>query len=277
MLAATAVGLHFVGATGAVFMVASVGASAVLVFGVPHGPLSQPWPLLGGHLVSAFVGVSCAKLVPDPAIAAALAVGVSITAMHYMRCLHPPGGATALTAVLGGPPVVALGYGYVLTPVLLNVLILLVVGVVANYPFPWRRYPICLADRQCRGMESQELETLPREDLVYALRELNHFVDITEDELERIYTVALRHVRQGGVELEAIRAGRCYSNGAFGEEWAIRQVVGTMEEGRVEYRVVAGRGRRTSGACSREEFAAWARYEVSRHETTWQKILPAPA
>ena len=114
---------QFLGTAASVLIVASMGASAVLLFAVPHGPLSQPWALTGGHLVSAVIGVSCYRLVPDLFVAAACAVGLAITAMHYLRCIHPPGGATALTTVIAGPEVHALGYEYVVTPVLLNVLV----------------------------------------------------------------------------------------------------------------------------------------------------------
>ncbi|HSJ49254.1 MAG TPA: HPP family protein [Gammaproteobacteria bacterium] len=136
---------HYLGHEGAAWIAASMGASAVLVFAVPHGPLSQPWPLLGGHVLSAFVGVSCAWLIPDPMIAAASAVALAILAMQYLRCIHPPGGATALAAVVGGEGIQALGFLYVITPVLVNVLVLLLMGVLFNYPFPWRRYPTALA------------------------------------------------------------------------------------------------------------------------------------
>lgn len=129
-------GLH-----GAASLVASMGASAVLLFAVPHGALSQPWPVFGGHLVSAVVGVACAKAIPDPVIAGPVAVGLAIGAMHYLRCIHPPGGATALSAVVGGPTVLQLGFQYVITPVLLNVTTLLLVAFVFNAPFAWRRYP----------------------------------------------------------------------------------------------------------------------------------------
>jgi CBS-domain-containing membrane protein len=118
-----------------------MGASAVLLFAVPHGQLSQPWPVFGGHLVSALIGVASAKLVAPPLLAAAVAVALAISAMYYLRCIHPPGGATALTAVAGGETVHALGFHYVLTPVLLNVLIILAVALLFNFPFSWRRYP----------------------------------------------------------------------------------------------------------------------------------------
>ena len=135
----------YVGAEGAVWVMSSMGASAVLLFAVPHGPLSQPWPVLGGHLLSALMGVSCAILIGDPLVAAAAAVSLSILTMQYLRCLHPPGGATAISAVVGGEGIQSLGFMFVLTPVLLNVIILLLMAIVFNYPFPWRRYPTALA------------------------------------------------------------------------------------------------------------------------------------
>jgi CBS-domain-containing membrane protein len=109
-------------------LVASMGASAVLLFVVPEGPLSTPWALLGGHGLSAVVGVLCARWIPDPAWAAALAVGLAIWIMAICRCTHPPGGATALSAVVGGSAVQSLGLEYVLTPVLVNAVTLLCVA-----------------------------------------------------------------------------------------------------------------------------------------------------
>ncbi len=78
-------------------LVASMGASAVLLFGVPHGQLSLPWSVLAGHGVSALIGVACAQNIPQPLVATACAVGLAIGAMHELKCIHPPGGATALT------------------------------------------------------------------------------------------------------------------------------------------------------------------------------------
>jgi CBS domain-containing membrane protein len=82
------------------WMLGSLGASAILVFGMPSSPLAQPWPVLGGSSLSALVGAACAALVPDPAIAGALAVGCAVAIMVPLRCLHPPGGAMALYVVL---------------------------------------------------------------------------------------------------------------------------------------------------------------------------------
>ncbi|HOP15159.1 MAG TPA: HPP family protein [Gammaproteobacteria bacterium] len=136
------------GLSGSVSIISSMGSSAVLLFAVPHGPLSQPWSVFGGHLVSALVGVACVKLIHQPMLAAALAVGLAIGAMHYLRCIHPPGGATALAVVIGGDSVHKLGFEFVLTPVLLNAITILFVAVLFNLPFPWRRYPVALAQRK---------------------------------------------------------------------------------------------------------------------------------
>ncbi|MGB1110865.1 MAG: HPP family protein [Gammaproteobacteria bacterium] len=129
------------GLESAAALVASMGASAVLLFAVPHGPLSQPWPLLGGHTLSALIGVACAQWLPEANLAAVLAVGLAIGSMQVLRCIHPPGGATALSAVVGGGAVHDLGFMYVLTPVLLNALCLVLVAFLFNAPLSWRRYP----------------------------------------------------------------------------------------------------------------------------------------
>lgn len=180
---------------GATMIIASMGASAVLLFAVPHGALSQPWAVVGGHGVSALIGVACAQMVSAPFLAAALAVGLSIGAMHYLRCIHPPGGATALVAVLGGTGVHQLGYSFVVTPVLENTLIILLAAVVVNLPFRWRRYPAGLAHARTSGASDPATAKalLAHQDLVYALSKLDSFIDISEEDLIRIYTLAVHH------------------------------------------------------------------------------------
>lgn len=117
-----------VGPTAAGPVLGSMGASAVLLFAVPNGPLSSHRAVFLGHLVSAAIGVACAGLIREVPLAAALAVGLSIFAMDALRCTHPPGGATALTAVLGGAEIRELGALFLVTPVLLNVLVMLTVA-----------------------------------------------------------------------------------------------------------------------------------------------------
>ena len=192
ILAVLWVSHYWMGAHGGVLAVASMGASAVLLFAAPHGALSQPWPVFGGHLVSAVIGVTCAHwLGHEPMLAASLAVALSIAAMYGLRCLHPPGGATALYAVLGSETVQALGYGYVFSPVLLNVIVLLAVAVAFNYPFAWRRYPQCWHRRTQAVAEPAEESMIPHSSLVYALSQIDTFVDVSEEDLQRIYALAL--------------------------------------------------------------------------------------
>lgn len=139
LLAILAVSATFVGEKSAGLVVASMGASAVLLFAAPEAPLSQPSNVFFGQLLSAVVGVTCAQLFPSTLFAAGIAVGLSIALMALFSCTHPPGGATALSAVIGGPGVLDLGYQYVLTPVLLNTLIILSVAMVFHLPL--KAYP----------------------------------------------------------------------------------------------------------------------------------------
>lgn len=124
------------------FLIGSFGASSVLIYGVIQSPLSQPRNLVGGHIISAIVGVTIAKLVPDVIwLASALAVSISIILMQMTKTLHPPGGATALIAVTGSAHIKSLGYWYVISPVLIGVLILLVIALIVNNMTPNRYYP----------------------------------------------------------------------------------------------------------------------------------------
>ncbi|HEY0720779.1 MAG TPA: HPP family protein [Gammaproteobacteria bacterium] len=180
---------------GAAMIIASMGASAVLLFAVPHSAFSQPWAVVGGHVIAALIGVTCARMIGDPFIAAALAVGLAVGAMYYLRCLHPPGGATALVGVMGGEAVQQLGYGFVVTPVLVNAAILMAVAVLVNLPFAWRRYPAGLARTAETGQDDvvAQKPLIAHEDLVYALSQLDSFIDVSEEDLIRIYTLAVHH------------------------------------------------------------------------------------
>ncbi|ALM48336.1 HPP family protein [Flavobacterium psychrophilum] len=125
-----------------VFLIGSFGASCVLVYGVIQSPLAQPRNLIGGHVISAIIGVTMQKLLPDMIwLSAPLAVSLSIVMMQVTKTLHPPGGATALIAVTGSPQIKALGYEYVLNPVLSGVTILLIAALIFNNITKNRQYP----------------------------------------------------------------------------------------------------------------------------------------
>lgn len=133
--------IHFSG-SDVVYLIGSFGASGVLIYGIIQSPFSQPRNLIGGHVISAFIGVTVNKLVPDIIwISAPLAVSLSIIFMQITKTLHPPGGATALIAVTGSAQIKALGYMYVISPVLVGVLILFLTALIFNNMTSGRSYP----------------------------------------------------------------------------------------------------------------------------------------
>lgn len=193
ILATAWISWHYLSTNDTWLMVGSMGASAVLLFAVPHGQLSQPWAATGGQLISAAVGVTCAQWIPVPVVAAATAVALAVLAMHYARCIHPPGGATALIAVIGGPSIHALGYRYVIEPVMINALTILAIAIAYNNLFRWRRYPAFL--QQHRERPNKEIQ-VRLEDINHALRQINSPIDATDEDLLEIVQQANAHARK---------------------------------------------------------------------------------
>lgn len=154
------------------WLVAPLGASAVLVFAVPSSPLAQPWAVVGGNTLSALIGMACAALLPWPTGAAALAVGAAIAMMLLLRCLHPPGGASALLVALGGVQDPA----FALHPVLLNSLLLVLAGMLYN-SLTGRPYPHRPAAPAATAIE---------DDLDAVLARHNQVLDISRDELRAL-------------------------------------------------------------------------------------------
>lgn len=204
------VSMNTLGRNGLPFMVASMGASSVLLFAVPYSPLSQPWPFVGGHLVSSCVGITCALMIPDPILSSAAAVSLSIGAMHIARCLHPPGGAVALVAVLAGQQIHSLGYKFMLFPVLINALLLLGAAWLFNNMVPGRRYPSVRGKVQEMG----DGETWPvlaygvsSQDFRSAVNAMDEVVDITEQQLDKLYKATVLQMRKrqlGDIRCEQI-------------------------------------------------------------------------
>jgi CBS domain-containing membrane protein len=171
-------------------IVAPIGASAVLLFAVPSSPLAQPWPVIGGNTISAMVGISVAHLVPDPLLASGLAVALAIAVMSLTRTLHPPGGAAALTAVIGGPAVAASGYLFALVPVALNSVALVLVAIAfhrlgkRNYPHRAAPPPANLHNTADKPADARVGFT--DADVDAALAALDETFDIDRDDLARL-------------------------------------------------------------------------------------------
>lgn len=161
------------------WLAAPLGASAVLVFAVPASPLAQPWSVIGGNTVSVFVGMACAHVVPDTALAASLAVAAAIAAMFLLRCLHPPGGATALLAVLAHTS----DPRFALLPVFLNSALLVAVGAAYN-TLTGRRYPhVPLPPAAAPPAGGARFSSA---DLDAALAHYNQVLDVSRDDLEQL-------------------------------------------------------------------------------------------
>ncbi len=191
---------QFLSHTTIPYIVASMGASTVLLFAVPSSPMNRPWSVLVSHLVAAIIGVSCALYIPNSLLAISVAVAGALLAMHYLRCLHPPGGATALLIVLAGPEVKELGYLFVLTPVFLNTVVLLLSVRAVNFLHQTlqkkQRYESPISWQQT---QTQSLDIKPpfaSDDLVSAISELDTFIDVNQYELMRLYILANHHSHQ---------------------------------------------------------------------------------
>lgn len=176
------------------WFIAPMGASSVLLFAVPASPLAQPWSMLGGNVVSAVAGVAVVQMLGHGPLAVGLAGGAAIAAMFALRCLHPPGGAVGLTAVLGGSAVTELGWEYVAVPVALNSALLLGMALLysklARRPYPHRPAPQLHGTKD--PVPSARLGML-REDLRAVMSERGPMLDIAPDDLERILIRAQLH------------------------------------------------------------------------------------
>lgn len=185
LAAAAAIG----GGSSAPILIAPMGASAVLLFAVPSSPLAQPWSIIGGNFIAATIGVTVAMLVPNLIAAAAIAIGLAIAMMMICRCLHPPSGAIALTAILGGPAIRELGYGFVVWPVAGNSLLLLLLAIVFNN-LTGRRYPHSLrrntTDHHTADPPATSRIGFRSEDLDEVLKEYDQIIDVDRDDLVEI-------------------------------------------------------------------------------------------
>jgi CBS domain-containing membrane protein len=179
------------------FIVAPMGASAVLLFAVPASPLAQPWSVIGGNTISALVGISVRQLVHEPMAATGVAVGLAIVAMSLARCLHPPGGAAALTTIIGGPSVAAAGFTFALVPVCLNSILLVSVGLVFH-KFSHRSYPhvpaIVPANTHATTDPAPQYPVeFQASDIDAALEDLGEAFDIEKEDLDRLLIQAESH------------------------------------------------------------------------------------
>jgi CBS domain-containing membrane protein len=174
-------------------IVAPLGASAVLAFAVPSSPLAQPWPIVGGNVISTLIGIAAFNAIPNQSLAAGIAVGAAILAMSFLRCLHPPGGAAALTAVIGSNDIHAAGYAFAFAPVGINSVALVTLAIffhratARSYPHNPAPPP---AGAPAAGMHLEDIDA--------ALADMHEEFDISRADLDALLSRAEMHARARG-------------------------------------------------------------------------------
>ena len=244
------------------WLVAPLGASAVLVFAVPASPLAQPWAVVGGNTLSALVGAACAMLIGDPAWAGAAAVAAAIALMFALRCLHPPGGATALLTALG-----ATGFQFALSPMLLNSLLLVLAGVAYN-SLTGRRYPH--VQRQPSATPPPPGSRFSTADLDAALAHYNQVLDVSRDDLEAL----LQHAEAAAYERRfgALRCRDIMSRDPLSVQFgtSLQDAWATMRARKVKALPVVDRAHRIVGIVTVADFMRHA--DLGRHDGIGERL-----
>lgn len=244
-----------------IFMIAPMGASAVLLFAVPASPLAQPWSVFGGNVISGLVGVACVRWLGDSLplpLLGGLAAGLAIAAMFVMRCLHPPGGAVALTTVLGGPAVHAAGFEFVLLTVAIDTALLVAMAMVYNN-LTGRRYPHVQQSAPVNAHGTTDDAPTVRlgfktEDLDAVLKQYNQVLDISRDDLASLFmqTEQRAYQRRFGVITCADIMSRDIVSAEFGT--GLEPAWQLMRNHRVVALPVLNRARRVIGIVTQTDF-----------------------
>jgi CBS domain-containing membrane protein len=246
------------------YLIAPMGASAVLLFAVPSSPLAQPLSIMGGNTTAAFIGVTCAMWISSPATAAALAVSLSIVAMFALRCIHPPSGAVALTTVLGGATIHAQGYWFVLAPVAVNSLILLLVAILFNNATrrPYPHLSSKAAQQSTKNIPAEMRFGFNTEDLNAVLKEYNQVLDVSRDDLQSLLQQTEMHAyrRRFGEIVCADIMSKEVVTVVFGtlleDAWRL------MRQHQIKALPVIDRARRVVGIITQANFMQHANLEV---------------
>jgi CBS domain-containing membrane protein len=250
---------------GAGWLIAPLGASAVLVFALPASPMAQPWAVLAGNTLSSLVGIACAILVPDPALGAGLAVAVAIALMVQMRCLHPPGGAAALLMVITHTT----DFHFVLFPVLLNSLLLVLMGVLYN-SLTGRPYPSAQVTAAEPGLRPVHGRGFAEADLDAALAHYNQVVDISRADLQSL----LEHAEMAAYQrkLGALRCTDVMSREPVSVQFGtpLQEAWELMQQRRIKALPVVDRASRIVGIVTTADFMRLA--DLDRHEGLGQRL-----
>lgn len=208
---------------GISYLLAPLGATSVILFALPHSPLAQPWSLAGGLFISALVGHLCGLWITPNFLAVGLALGLAIWLTAWLRCIHPPGGAMAVVFAIS-----AQQHPVSLLTALLNVVAAVMAVLVVNNLIPGRRYPLCVPAGPRVQAPRPPRRSIRHDDLQHALEKLDTYVDVSEDDLVRIYDLATthahrRHERRTCAEVMTAPAISVEFATELNEAWALMQ------------------------------------------------------
>lgn len=240
------------------YLLAPLGASAVILFALPHSPLAQPWSLVGGLLISALIGTACGLWIQPGWLAVALALGAAIWMTAWLRCIHPPGGAMAVVFALA-----AQQHSISLLTAVLNVLAALMAVLVVNNLMPGRHYPQCAPNGARSPALPPPRRSIRHDDLQHALEKIDAYLDISEDDLVRIYDLATthahaRHERRTCGEIMSAPAVSVDFATELNDAWTI------MQTNHVHGLPVIDRSQRVIGVLTLENFLSHVEPENTR-------------
>jgi len=228
---------------------APLGATAVILFSLPHSPLAQPWSVFGGLMISATIGIACGLWIDQPILRGALAVSLSIGAMAHFRCIHPPSGAMALTtavaAAQGVDPLLCLACAT------LNVTAMLASVLIVNNSIRGRRYPQCATISH--GQPTPAPGGIKHSDLDAAMREMDAYIDVSEEDLVDIFNRATTHAmerqwRETCVELMRPEVPAVEFGTSLNDAWRI------MRKNKLRSLPVIDRAKRVIGVLDIQDF-----------------------
>jgi CBS domain-containing membrane protein len=255
-------------------MLASLGASSVLIFAASQAPMSQPWPVMGSHLIAAMVGVTVTMVLSDPIWMAATALFVTTILMFTLRCVHPPGAATSLIAVASAYAGHNIGYDFVLFPVLTNLVVLISFAVLFHAQHPQKRYPAYFSDSMPHLEQETDRPNLSHQAFIQSLQKMNGFVDINEEELRSFIT--LINNQQIQTIYKEYQVGQCFSNGKVGNQWSVVEIQDlyynvNQKLTHIHLKPRAGKSPE-SLMMTPLQFKGWMAYPVEPKSSGWQRV-----
>ncbi|MDI3325785.1 HPP family protein [Pontibacterium granulatum] len=256
-------------------LLASMGASAVILFAAYNSPLAQPWPFVGSHLLSATIGVSCALWVEPVWLACSVAVALALLIMLRLHCLHPPGCATALVPILSGNDVHELGYRLLITPVLLNVVVLLGLTLLLNRFLLGRKYPYWPKEyrenpHRLRDPRPQERLGVGQVDIAEALQQFDGYLDVSEDDLNKVYRLAEANAHQRQLSRVLCRELMSKDLVTVAPETSQQHAWGLLQKHRIKALPVVDEARHVVGIVTLIDFLKPLGLQPSGMNASWQ-------